>query len=200
MKKFAMVVLVLWSALVCAAFAPFYAPVINIVANQSAAPWTTWSATYKDATVSLSNGNLTAINNGTNSYGSVRATNYFATGFQQYSVQLGTGFSTTATAVIGVLTAEATFDQTYVGQNIRGKGYQPGSGAIIFGGNIVDTFAAASIGDIITIDISSGDLKVLKNGVLIGTSTGLPAIATFLFPAVTSVYNGSAAPFLTLVP
>jgi hypothetical protein len=149
---------------------------------------TTWSPTYKDPSITLSNGNLTAtstlaatrIARGTGPYSGTGTSFYF-----ELTVDLSGGTSG-ATIEFGIANGSAPLG-TFLGQdgtnsigygssgNLQGTG--GGTNGLISTGNPTYT-----TGDIMGVALTSSDVKLYKNGTLIITRSVLPA--GILYPAV----------------
>lgn len=143
MKKLAATVMALWCALVSAAFAPFFAPAINVISGVLAS---TWNPSDKSSTITLSSGNLVAtISTGVFDTGGVRATTA-KTGKYYFEVVFS-GLALCIDGVIGVATLGQTIGAALGADSVSAGYYKDGS--IIYNNSTVQTGDSFTNGDII---------------------------------------------------
>jgi hypothetical protein len=138
----------------------------------SAATYATWNPSDKSASITLSNGNLTAVQGGTNGvFQSVRSTIGKSSGkwYWEYTA-VGNG----RMASIALSTAGLT--ATYLGADANGWGFYGGDGKKYNNATGVAYGTTFTAGDVISValDMDAGTVIFYKNGVSVGTAfTGL---------------------------
>lgn len=145
--------------------------------------------------VTLSDGNRT-MSPSAATYGNVRGVLSLSGALLKFSAKIGV---TVAQApLLGVANAGAPIDgSSYIGIDPNGISYQCGTGAILRNNSVLATYASSAVGDVITIDIASGNFAVSKNGTLLGTITS-HLISGTIYPAASGVF-GSPSPTLRLL-
>ena len=166
-----------------------------------AVTYATWNPADKDAGITLSGGNLTAVNNTANK--SVRATIGKTTGKWYWEVTN----NVVAENDIGIANASMSL-ATYVGSDANGAGYDSADGKIYKNNTAVATGGATyGVPDIIGIalDVDAGTVKFYKNNTLQYTytygftGTIYPATGGFII-AASSTANFGASAFTYSVP
>lgn len=154
---------------------------------------TTWNPADKDSTITLSNGNKTAVSAG----GSVRSVFGATSGkhYWEYTISSGTA------QMVGVATP-ATNLLYYPGQDATAWAYEKASGSIYNNGAPVQTVAASGTNIGVLLDAAGKKLRFRRNGVLVGTDitlTGSVWHAIFGYGS-TCVANFGASAFAYSVP
>lgn len=154
---------------------------------------TTWNPADKDSTITLSNGNKTAVSAG----GSVRSVFGATSGkhYWEYTISSGTA------QMVGVATP-ATDLLYYPGQDATAWAYEKASGSIYNNGAPVQTVAASGTNIGVLLDAAGKKLRFRRNGVLVGTDitlTGSVWHAIFGYSS-TCVANFGASAFAYSVP
>jgi hypothetical protein len=150
--------------------------------------YATWNPSDKHASLTLSNGNLTATHNpvGTNWF-SARSTAGKAAGKWYWEAS----FSGTTSAVFGIGTSAHTL-ASFPGNGAAGRGYYGPNGQK-FVGNTPSAYGASyAAGDVVgvALDMDAGTVEFFKNGVSQGVAfTGLTG--TFYAMAAVNTDNGS---------
>lgn len=147
---------------------------------------TTWNPSDKSANITLSNGNLTATNAGTNAWVGVRPTTTKTTGKWYWEVTLGQTTEATGT-VVGVIDIAAAFngDSNIIGGYLTGQGgykYDYDAGTSAQGSSVAN--------DVIGLawDIGARTLAVYRNNTLKFTCTSA-SIGTVADTAVFEAYT-----------
>lgn len=138
-----------------------------LMKKASAAVYATWNPADKGANVSLSNGNLTALNvAGSNEL--VRSTLGKSTGKWYWELTVGA-----VRQDLGVANASESLT-TFTGASANSTGYNS-SGSIFRNSSVLASVAAYAPGDVIGIalDMTAGTVAFYKNNVLQYTATGL---------------------------
>lgn len=153
---------------------------------------TTWNPADKAATVTLSNGNKTAVASG----GSVRSTYGAAAGkwYWEYTISSG------STQMVGVATPASNLGY-WPGQDALAWAYDKASGKI-YNGGVVQTVASGGTNIGILLDATAKKLRFSRNGVLVGseiTLTGSVWHAIFGYGS-TCVANFGESSFAYSVP
>lgn len=151
------------------------------------APATTWNPADKAASITLSNGNLTATNGGAFVFGSTRATTGKASGKWYWEVVI-TATGASNFILLGIMNATADIGH-YPGWDGDGRAYYQQTGEKYISSAGAAYGATYTDGDVIgfALDMDAGTITCYKNGASQGVMfTGL--VGTW-FPAV-SCYNG----------
>lgn len=154
---------------------------------------TTWNPADKAATVTLSNGNKTAVASG----GSVRSVYGVIGGkwYWEYNISSGSD------QMVGVATPAAALGN-WPGQDAQAWAYEKSSGGIWNNGSTIQTVAASGTNIGILLDATAKTLRFRRNGVLVGsdiTLTGSVWHAIFGYGS-TCVANFGASSFAYSVP
>ena len=146
----------------------------------------TWSQTDKNASIALSNGNLTATKSGGDgAYGGMRSTQGASAGKLYFEVLIVTG-TTSPFITVGLALAAASLSN-YTGADANGWGYYGQTGQKATNAVLSTYGAAFGTGDVIGVfyDGATGSVWFAKNGVVQGG--GDPVAGTS--PAFTGVPN-----------
>ena len=150
------------------------------------APTTTWNPADKNASITLSAGDLTATNGSSSATDSkaARGTIGKASGKWYWEVTIGT---VGGNIQIGAAAASESLSD-YIGSGAAGWGYN-NYGTLWTGGSGAITEDAYIAADVIgvALDLDSGEISFYKNGVLQHTFTGVTGT---LYPAVSMVNGG----------
>lgn len=154
---------------------------------------TTWNPADKDATVSLSNGNKTAVSTG----GSVRSVFGATSGKHYWEYAISSG----SDQMVGVATPAAELGY-WPGFDQHAWAYEKATGDIYNNGAPVQTVASGGTNIGILLDATAKKLRFRRNGVLVGsdiTLTGSVWHAIFGYGS-TCVANFGASSFAYSVP
>lgn len=157
MKKLLPILLII--PLIVGGFFSFDAPRAS-----AAATFVTWNPADKGTTTTLSSGNLTTSQTGTNG---ARATLGKSSGKWYWEITITSGIN----AVFGVGTSVAGLT-TYPGGDAAGAGYYQYNGNFITGGSSTAYGTSATTGDVIgvALDVGGGTITFYKNNVSQGTN------------------------------
>jgi len=143
MKKLVTTILILLCASISAAFAPFFAPTINVVSGSLTS---TWNPSDKSSTITLSSGNLVAtISTGFSDVGGVRAMT--AKTGKYYFEAIFSNLASCSSSGIGVATLGQTIGASLGGDSVSAGYYKDGS--IVYDNSTVQTGSSFTNGDII---------------------------------------------------
>lgn len=157
----------------------------------SGPPPVTWSPTDKNASIALSNGNLTAVKNSPDgTYGAIRATQGASAGKLYFEVLIVAG-TTSPYITVGLALAAASLT-IYTGADASGWGYYGQTGQKSTNAVLSAYGAVFGTGDVIGVfyDGSTGSVWFAKNGAVqggdpvAGTAPAFTGIAGTVFPAV----------------
>ncbi len=154
---------------------------------------TTWNPADKDSSVTLSDGNKTAVSTS----GSVRSVFGASSGKYYWENTISSG----SAQMIGVATPAASVS-TWPGGDIASWAYEKATGSIYNGGSVVDAVASGGTNIGILLDATAKKLRFRRNGVLVGseiTLTGSVWHAIFGYGS-TCVANFGASAFAYDVP
>lgn len=131
--------------------------------------YATWNPSDKGTSITLSNGNLTATQASGGTNYTVRSTIGKASGKWYWEVTCGS-----TNNVIGVASASAALNSSYLGKDTYGLGYACGESAVFKNSANVASVASATTNDIIGVamDCNSGTVAFYKNNVLQATLSG----------------------------
>ena len=151
-----------------------------------AVPATTWNPADKSSQIVLSNGDLTATNNGaTYTFHSVRATQSRTSGVRTYVVTAGAR-SGGPIGLVGFANGTQVLAAA-IGETVNGVSYTNTSGNVRHNGVTLATLATWITGDVITaeIDIDASTVRFKKNAGAFSAALSVAGIGTTIFPAVT---------------
>lgn len=165
---------------------------------------TTWDPAYKHASISLSNGNLTATDTNTVSFNLVRSVVGVSSGKWYWELTLGTT-NTPQGVMVGVMNGSQVTNN-YVGSSANSWGYvdngdkENGAGASAYGASFA---TGNNIG--IALDMDAGTITCYKNGVSQGVMYS--GLSGTIYAGWSCIWSGNsvtanfgASPFSYSVP
>ena len=165
--------------------------------------YATWNPADKDASITLSGGNLVLTT--TTTIAQCRATLSKSAGKWYWELLLGTG-SGIVGPKLGIANAGAS-RSNWTGAETTSWGYFPNNGGLYNNATLGGTVATSTAGDVIgfALDAGAGTLILYKNGVSLGTV--FSTLTGALYPAsgtaggtATYTANFGATPFAYAVP
>lgn len=161
---------------------PIFGGVVNVVTG------TTLNPADKDAAVTLSNGNLTALGSANDVNRAVRSTTSKSSGKWHFEFTIDTRSVGGGTPVGGVGTASASLT-TYPGANAQSVGFLP-SGDVYLGGAVEENIGSAAAGTVVSVEIDRdvGAVFFQRQGGTRSSGSGLPAGP--IFAMVSAALNG----------
>lgn len=162
----------------------------------------TWNPADKDTHVSLSNGNLTAVNDTPNVWSSGRATHAKSAGKWYWEVKCE--LTNANMTFVGVGNSSFQLNAVYVGFDLNGWGFQDGakyhSTSAAYGSTVAQN-------DIISVllDMDAGTITLWKNGTTMGqmysglTGSLYPALSTYVTTGQLTANFGATA-FVYTIP
>jgi len=160
-----------------------------------------WNPSDKSASLTLSNGNLTATQTVSGSFHSVRSVTGHSSGKWYFEVKITTP-GTGPDGLVGIALSTMALSNYYIGQGSDGNGVDVVGAYYVNGGNQSGSSAASyGVNDIVMVaaDITAGKIWFGKNGSWVGAqdpAAGLNAVGTGVsagtWHAAVSPYANSA--------
>lgn len=168
---------------VIAATAPV-AGVSGVIAPSGGSPpaGKTWSTTFKNAAVTLSNGNLTATATGGNFIGGASDTAIIASTEKRYWEVVINQLDSSGGTAAGIVNTGFIFsDNNYLGVSGSSLGYYPANGQVLLSGGALATIQTGAVGHVICVAFDKDNAAIwfrIDNGNWNNSGAANPATNT----------------------